>query len=156
MTLHERLGVVAGNRSFRELGTLTGTNPETVRRYMRGQAPSVEFVAALCEATGTSAHWLVTGEGAIRRDDARQDALRGADPAVLLAAFAGTVQQVMERLERLETYVQTMEARVRALAGGSLTGQRAEVDNGEGTDPSADRIAGIASAVPQRAPQDAH
>lgn len=146
-TLHERLAAVAGDRSFRELGRLTGTNAETVRRYMRGQAPSVDFVAGLCRVTGTSPTWLLTGEGPRHAADARLSTMRGADPGELLAAFAGTIERAVDRLESLERYVQSLETRIRAMA---------EVDDGEaGADGVAERAERIAGAVAERAPSDA-
>jgi len=146
-TLHERLAAVAGDRSYRELGRLTETNAETVRRYMRGQAPSVEFVARLCRATGTSATWLLTGEGPRRDADAQAAALERGDPDELLAAFAGTIERAVERLACLERYVQSLETRIRAMA---------EVDDGQaGADGAAERAARIAGAVAERAPSDA-
>ena len=43
--LHDRLAKCAGNHTFRRLGELTQTHPETVRRYMQGQAPSADFLS---------------------------------------------------------------------------------------------------------------
>ncbi len=53
--LHDRLHDIAEGMSYRELGELTGTNAETVRRYMQGQSPSVEFLTALCRRKGINA-----------------------------------------------------------------------------------------------------
>ena len=46
-SLHDRLSTAVGKRTYRSLSDLTGVHPETVRRYMQGQAPSVEFVSAV-------------------------------------------------------------------------------------------------------------
>ena len=143
------LKVVAGDRSFRELGRLTRTNAETVRRYMRGQAPSVEFIAALCAATSVNAHWLLTGDGQMRRDQDRADAIKGADPAELLSAVAGTIERAMDRLDRLERYVQTIETRLRAAAGEEV------IADAPGADQAAERVSRIAAAVSERTPEPA-
>jgi hypothetical protein len=114
--LHERILAAIGRRSIREVAELTRHHPETVRRYLSGQSPSVEFVAALCVALRLNAQWVLTGRGPMLSDDIRTEALRGADTGELLGAFATTVEAVQSRLERVEVYMQTMEARLRAVA----------------------------------------
>jgi hypothetical protein len=149
-TLHERLNEVAGARSFRELGRLTQTNADTERRYMRGQAPSIEFIAGLCDATGTNAHWLLTGQGAARGEDARLDALKRADAGELLSAVATTIERTVDRLDRLERYVQTIETRLRA----KLDEEDDDAED-EAAAQRAERVGAIADAVSERSPQDA-
>ena len=51
--LHERLLAAVGDRTYRRVGEITSTHPETVRRYLQGQAPSVEFVMSLCSANSS-------------------------------------------------------------------------------------------------------
>ncbi len=52
---------------------LTRHHPETVRRYLSGQSPSVEFVAALCVALRVNAQWMLTGRGPMLSDDIRTE-----------------------------------------------------------------------------------
>ncbi len=61
--LHDRLRLVCAGASYARIGRVTGTHPETVRRYMSGDAPSVAFVTALCRATRLSADWLLCRRG---------------------------------------------------------------------------------------------
>lgn len=61
--LHDRLRLVCAGASYARIGRLTGTHPETVRRYMAGDAPSAPFVTALCRATRLSADWLLCRRG---------------------------------------------------------------------------------------------
>lgn len=117
-TLHERMTAAAGRLSFRELGDLTGTHPETVRRYMQGQAPSVEFLTRLCAERAISATWLLTGRGPMHQNDVRSEALREADTSELLGAMAESLEALLARVERLELFVHTLEARVRAARSG--------------------------------------
>jgi transcriptional regulator with XRE-family HTH domain len=112
--LTQRLRSLVGARSFREIGELTDTHPETARRYLAGQAPSVEFLAAVCRAFGVTAEWLLTGQGPMRRSDAKGHALREASATELLTAIAATLERLIERVDRLELFVQTMETRLRA------------------------------------------
>lgn len=112
--LHERILAAVGRRTIREVAELTRHHPETVRRYLSGQSPSIEFVAALCVALRLNAQWVLTGRGPMLSDDIRTEALRGADTGELLGAFASTVEAVQSRLERVEIYMQTMETRLRA------------------------------------------
>lgn len=112
-TLHERLSFVASGRTYRSLSELTQTHPETVRRYLQGQSPSVEFLAALCRALGINADWLLTGRGPVRVDEVRAHALREANPTELHAAMASTISTLVDRVDRLETYCQTLETLLR-------------------------------------------
>ena len=118
--LHERLRIAAGGRSLRHLGELTKTPPETVRRYLQGQAPGVEFLTAFCRALALSADWLLTGRGPMRLSEVKAHTLAEARAGELLTAMAGTIERLVERVERLEIYAQTLEARVRvSVAAGS-------------------------------------
>jgi hypothetical protein len=118
-SLHQRIKAVVGQRSFREVAELTETHPETVRRYVQGQAPSVEFLTALCQKMKINSTWLLTGHGPMHEVDVRSFALREANPGELLAAVAHTLEILTDRVIRLEAFVQTLEARVRAQASAS-------------------------------------
>lgn len=61
--LHDRLLQIAGHLTFAQLGSITGSHPETVRRFMRGQTPKPEFLAALCTELGINGDWLLAGRG---------------------------------------------------------------------------------------------
>lgn len=135
--LHERLQLVIGTRSYRALADLTACNPETVRRYMQGQAPSVEFLAALCSALEINGEWLLCGRGPMRVRDVRAHALKDASGTELLGALATGVEGIAERLERLEVYVQTLETRLRAQEQGDLTSR-----NGVATRPTTEPLNG--------------
>lgn len=114
---HERLNEAAGEISYRKLGRLTDTHPETVRRYMQGQAPSATFMTNLCRVLGISGEWLLTGRGPMKCSDMRTHALSQADPSELLTAVANTMTELCDRMDRLERYVQTIETRINAGAG---------------------------------------
>lgn len=116
--LHERLLSVVGERSYRSIGSMTDTHHESVRRYLQGQSPSVEFIIALCDTLSISGQWLLTGEGPMKAADAKQHALTHANPAELLSAIAGTLDTLSDRLDRLETFVQALEVRVRGRGAG--------------------------------------
>ncbi len=118
-SLHERLRIVAGQRSYRALGEITAQNTETVRRYMQGAAPSIEFVSAMCEKFAVSAEWMLTGRGPMREKDGRRHALSTSSPSDLLAAVAGALEKLTDRVDRIEAYVQTLETRLRA-AGAAV------------------------------------
>lgn len=114
---HERLNDAAGEISYRKLGRLTDTHPETVRRYMQGQAPSATFLTNLCRVMGISGEWLLTGHGPMKCSDMRTHALSQADPSELLTAVANTMTDLCDRMDRLERFVQSIETRINA--GGS-------------------------------------
>lgn len=120
--LHHRLRTVVGQRTYRELSELTGINAETVRRYVLGQPPSVDFVMGLCKSQGVNPTWLLTGEGPMRASEVKSFALRDANAHELLAAVAFTLERLAERVGRLEVFLQTMETRLRArLPAGDAT-----------------------------------
>ncbi len=62
--LHSRICKLCRPYAISQVALLTGTNPETARRYLRGlSSPSPEFLAALCEAFDVSADWVLRGIG---------------------------------------------------------------------------------------------
>ena len=158
--LHERLLAAAGDRTYRRMGDLTGTHPETVRRYLQGQSPSVEFISAICSALEINGQWLLTGEGPMKAADAKHHALRHADPGELLSAIAGTLDTLGERLDRLELFVQGLEVRVRGCSKESVYVDP-PVGVVNGSEPAAeraqagDRARSIGDAIAQRSSQAA-
>lgn len=114
--LHQRLTAITSDLTYRQIADLTETNAETARRYVQGAAPSVEFLAALSQKLEINAEWLLTGRGVIKRRDAKAAALREANVAELLHSLASTLERLIDRVDRLEVYVQTMETRLRAAA----------------------------------------
>lgn len=116
-TLTDRLRLVVGQRSNRRVAELTGTHPETVRRYLQGQSPSVEFIARLGGVLGINADWILTGVGPMRKAENREAALRASDPSDLLWHVAQTIERLEDRVERLERYSQALEVLVRGGAG---------------------------------------
>jgi len=151
---HERLNAAAGGASYRELGDLTQTHPETVRRYMHGQAPSAAFITNLCHAKGISGHWLLSGQGPMRTEDLKTHALKNADPNELMGAVANILSDLIERVDRLERLIQTIETRVHA--SGTLEHKGVAPvgsgDDGPALGPRPDGDAGerIGRAVPER------
>lgn len=111
--LHDRLRQAVGTRSYREIAEATKAHPETVRRYMSGQMPSTEFLVELAELTGVNVAWLLTGEGPMYRKDVKLHALRDANPTELLHAVAQTLEALIDRVDRLERFVVTLDTRVR-------------------------------------------
>lgn len=139
-SLHERLTSVASGKTYRSIGDLTATHPETVRRYLQGQSPSVEFLAALCRGLGINADWLLTGRGPTRVEEVRAHALREANPTELHAAMASTISVLVDRVDRLETYCQTLETLVRGArvpVGGSRGGASSAGDDTHTGEPEA-------------------
>jgi len=111
--LHRRLSEAVGKTTYRRLGQLTDTHPETVRRYMQGQSPGTEFLANLCRNLAINANWLLTGRGPIKLGDIRKQALSEAHAGDLLTAMANSISGIVDRLDRLELFVQGMDTRLR-------------------------------------------
>jgi|GEM_PF-1342369 len=110
---HERLNSAVGEVSYRKLGRLTDTHPETVRRYMQGQAPSATFLTNLCRVLGISGEWMLTGRGPMKCTEMKSHALSQADPSELMTAIANTLTNLCDRMDRIERFVQSMETRIR-------------------------------------------
>lgn len=148
--LHQRLRGVVGRRSYRELADMTHTHPETVRRYLLGHTPSVEFLTHLSQGLNLNGEWLLTGRGPMNRTDIRPQALREANASELLNAVAATLERLIQRVERLELFLQTMEVRLRSHGQGlsSEDGQAAPLH-------VSTRVRRVAQAIPGRAPADA-
>lgn len=119
--LTERLLAAAGDRTYRSLAELTGSNAETVRRYMQGQAPSVEFLAALCTRLGISEQWLISGRGPMKASQLRSHALKEASASELFSAMAATLERLAERVDRLELFLSSLEVRLRGRTIGRAT-----------------------------------
>ena len=90
--LARKVQVVCANRSIHEIARLTGTNPETTRRYVRGfSPPSAEFLAGLCMALGLSGEWILNGRGPAQSASFCDEVLRSASLRQLLGAVADRV-----------------------------------------------------------------
>lgn len=148
--LHERLKTAAGERTYRQLGDLTNTHAESVRRYMQGQAPSVEFLATLCGALGINGDWLLTGQGPMLQSEIRDHALRDAGTPDLLRATSDTVSCLIDRVDRLERFVQTAETRLR-----TANRTNGDTDDGSPRVEVKQQARRIGAAVAKRPPQDA-
>lgn len=133
-SIHERIAVIVGDRNNREIYRLTGVHHETVRRILNGQAPSTEFLRALCRATNVNAHWLLMGTGPMMETDTLADALRQAGPSDLLMALAESVARFGERMRLIESGVHVLEDR--STHGGAENGHSDRpAQNGWGEDP---------------------
>ncbi len=121
--MHERLLAAVGNRTYRHIGELTGTHPETVRRYLSGQSPSVEFIAAVSTALNINADWLISGRGPMKCEELKAHALATADTSELLHAMSETIVKLIDRVELVEVYIQTLETRVRVQQTEELASQ---------------------------------
>ena len=182
--LHDRMKSMIGKTTFRALGEATNHNPETVRRYLSGQAPSVEFLSSLVSAYSVNADWLLTGRGPMDRSEVRHAELSKAEPNELMAAIASRMEDMCDRIDRIEVFVQTMETRLRAAdatngadrkdanrvaefkinAGAPAPGEdkgtqrdddQTQTQTQPADDPSADRARRIAGAVTRRPRPDA-
>ncbi len=111
--LHDRLRMTAGKVSFRQIGSMTGTHPETVRRYMQGQAPSVAFVIRFAEAFEVGLEWLLTGRGLMRPGAGQGPALQSVGLDTLLKAVGDRLTEIEHQNlgVREPKPVSTMEAK---------------------------------------------
>ncbi|MGP1272367.1 MAG: helix-turn-helix domain-containing protein [Phycisphaerales bacterium] len=160
--LHDRMSSAASGKSYRWVARATGSHPETVRRYMQGQSPNIEFVTAFCSVFGLNPQWLLTGEGPMRRDEVHRYYLAESDPADLLAAIAATIDRLTDRIDRLELYCQQLETRLRVHEPADEKdrgGDGHPHDDGQratgSVEPKPERAERIGRALSQRSHEDA-
>lgn len=106
--LGSRLRKIRGNESRPSFAERFGVHKGTIERYEKGLGvPDAEFIAKLIEFEGINANWLLTGEGLmyLNRARDRRDAGTGygvREPAVagLTAEGEGAWRDVSERIRR--------------------------------------------------------
>lgn len=146
---------IVGETTFESVAQATKTNAATARRYLTGYAPSVDFLQALCTHYRVNAQWLLTGHGPMYARDAKAHALTQANPTELMAAIAQALESMTERLDRLEAFVQTQEARLRAARTGADTDGEEDTRLTPTSRPARPSARRIADALAQRPPADA-
>lgn len=154
--LHERMRLAVGEDStYRQVADRTGANAESVRRYMQGNAPSVEFVVSLCRCFGVSADWLLTGRGPMKAKDLKGYALGESSAGELFTAVAENLERLLGRVDRLERYMQTIETQLRGLGatGGTESGHAHDAQ--QSADPPSVRVGQLREALAQRPRPDA-
>lgn len=162
--LQDRLLIAVGDRTNRRVGEMTNTHPETVRRYLSGHAPSVDFVSRLAHALGLNLNWILTGRGPMRVAEIKPRALKEANATDLLTHVALAIETIESKVDRLERYTQVLEIMIRQ----AQSGHSADVElkpSGEATHDHAattqasgdekDRAWSIADAVARRPCADA-
>lgn len=85
-TINDRVHIAVGKMTYKKLGQLTDTHPETVRRYMNGYAPSAKFLANIAQEFGVSGEWLLTGRGPMLIADFTKYVIENAEPQTLMNA----------------------------------------------------------------------
>lgn len=135
--LNDRLQAAVGDRTFKRVGSLTNTHPETVRRYLSGHAPSVDFVTRLAASLGLNINWILTGRGPMRLVEVKPQALREANATDLLAHVALAIERLELRVDRLDRYTQVLEVMIRQgngpspVASTSIEPKPSESDHGK-------------------------
>ena len=168
--LHDRLLTAVGDRTNRRIGDMTSTHPETVRRYLTGHAPSVDFISRLAHELGLNLNWLLTGRGPMRMAEIKPRALKEANATDLLTHVALAIETLESKVDRLERYTQALEIMIRqaqpvapsgahsgveAKPGVGMTDEHAAKATGHTTGDGAQRARAVADAVPQRPRPDA-
>lgn len=166
--LHDRLQAAVGDRTFKRIGDLANTHPETVRRYLSGHAPSVDFVSRLAASLGLNINWILTGRGPMRLAEVKPQALREANATDLLTHVALAIERLESRMDRLERYTQVLEVMIRQgnqpspAVPTSIEPKPSESDHGEpattteATTNGADaRARSVADALAERSRPDA-
>jgi transcriptional regulator with XRE-family HTH domain len=154
-TLHDRLAAATAKHTFRAIADITHTHPETVRRYMHGQPPSVEFLAALCTALDISPEWMLTGAGPMHRDAARRAALASATPTDLLAALAAAIDTLTHRVARIEAALHLDGVPTAHHSAAGDHDAKAQAQSTPPSEAARDRAVRIADAVARRPRPDA-
>jgi transcriptional regulator with XRE-family HTH domain len=91
--IHDRMAIACRGLNYREVASMTRFNHETVRRYLRGTAPSVQFIAHLARALALSTDWLLLGRGPMYRVEATDFALKEAGPERICVALGKHIER---------------------------------------------------------------
>ena len=102
----QRLQLATGDTSYRQIGVLTGTHPETVRRYMNGQSPSAAFLSSISNNFGISGEWLLTGRGPMLTKDILAHILQSSSSEALLAAVSTLFDNIFIKLAELDRRIE--------------------------------------------------
>lgn len=100
--LANRLVIATGDRSIRQIASELGMNPETVRRYMAGRAPSFEFLAAICRKYDVLGSWLLLGEGPRTHKEFVEQTLHEVKANEMLEMIARRLDSIEGRLVDVE------------------------------------------------------
>ena len=101
-----RIQQYLGGKTAREIAEDTGVHPETVRRYLTGMPPSLEFVIALGRKYNLSLNWLLLGVGTIHLSD-QATSLDSASSRSLVDELR---TRVRVRADRMNGAVETLAA----------------------------------------------
>ena len=146
--LHDRLLQATGDRTLKRVGEITNTHPETVRRYLNGHAPSVDFVSRLADALGLNLNWILTGRGPMRMAEVKPHVLRDANATDLLTHVALAIERLETKVDRLERYTQVLEIMIREGRQPVSAVEPKPEGGGQGEQPAA------TTAEPERARQE--
>jgi len=116
-SVHERIHLAAGGRSCGQVAKLTGTHAETTRRYLRGQMPSVEFIAGFADGVGVNLEWLITGRGPMNRPESQPTM-----PASILEVVDRSISALEDIRRQLKGV--TVASSMTGRAAWRATGQR--------------------------------
>lgn len=84
-----RLSSVTSAYTYRQLGAIVSSHPESVRRWLTTDTrPPIWFIVSLCDALHLNPHWVLTGTGPSHRDPDRLIALSATPPRILLERLA--------------------------------------------------------------------
>ncbi|GEM_PF-4642813 len=105
--LTARIRVATKGQNTREVSYTTGVNRESVRRYLKGGKPSVEFIRQVCLRYNVLADWLILGEGPRTREELKSELLADLDSDRFAEAWAERFARVESRLIAIEHILTT-------------------------------------------------
>lgn len=107
-----RLNQACQGYSIIRVARLTGHNPETTRRYLRGMArPTCEFVSLVGQSTGCRAEWLFYGTGEMYpTENEESEHRRHLAEATTAELFEAIENRLHEFANRVQEYRAAFEA----------------------------------------------
>jgi len=103
LALTTRIRMVLSGYTFASVGRKTGFSAESVRRYMLGDRPPVNFLFAICQHYDVSADWLLCGLGAPSRGDIVGQLTLRATASELCAAAERQMESTKQSLTELNS-----------------------------------------------------
>lgn len=119
LQFYERLRAAVGAESVEDVAARTDTAVALTRSYFNGAPLDPGFLATFCRQYGVSSEWLLHGTGPMRQSDVPRFAVLGARSSSCLQSIAAETDRLTDRLDRVETLLNTLDLQLRVATKNS-------------------------------------
>lgn len=119
LQFYERLRAAIGAESVEDVAARTDTAVALTRSYFSGAPLDPGFLANFCRQYGVSSEWLLHGTGPMRQSDVPRFAVLRARSSSCLQSIAAETDRLTDRLDRVETLLNTLDLQLRVATTNS-------------------------------------